>query len=85
MSALFFHKIGKDRKGEIGMARLCPLYSGSKGNCYYIGSGSGGVLIDAGRSAKQIETAMRDNGLDMAGVHGIFVTHEHTDQDVYKR
>ena len=80
MSALFFHKQkARAGKGEVGMARLCPLYSGSKGNCYYIGSGSGGVLIDAGRSAKQIETAMRDNGLDMAGVRGIFVTHEHTD------
>lgn len=61
------------------MARLCPLYSGSKGNCYYIGSGSGGILVDAGRSAKQIETAMNDNGLSMSSVHGIFITHEHSD------
>ena len=37
------------------MARLCPLFSGSSGNSYYIGSRSQGVLIDAGRSARQLD------------------------------
>ena len=36
------------------MARLYPLFSGSSGNSYYIGSAEAGILIDAGRSAKQI-------------------------------
>ncbi|MGN0550889.1 MAG: MBL fold metallo-hydrolase [Acutalibacteraceae bacterium] len=61
------------------MARLYPLFSGSKGNCYYIGSGSGGVLIDAGRSAKQIEQALADNEIPVEQINGIFVTHEHSD------
>ena len=61
------------------MARLCPLFSGSKGNCYYIGSGSGGILVDAGPSAKQIEAAMVQNELDIRFVKGIFITHEHSD------
>ncbi len=32
------------------MARIVPLFSGSKGNCYYIGTAAEGVLIDAQRS-----------------------------------
>ena len=30
------------------MARYCPLFSGSSGNCAYIGTPEGGILIDAG-------------------------------------
>ena len=61
------------------MGRVVPLFSGSKGNCYYIGTMSEGVLIDAGRSCKQIENAMEANGLKMKNVAGVFVTHEHSD------
>lgn len=61
------------------MARAVPLFSGSKGNSYYIGSASEGVLIDAGRSCKQIENAMLANGLDMGSIGAVFITHEHTD------
>lgn len=61
------------------MARAVPLFSGSKGNSYYIGTASEGVLIDAGRSCKQIELAMEANGLKMSSISAVFVTHEHTD------
>ena len=61
------------------MARLCPLFSGSSGNSYYIGSRSGGVLIDCGRSARQTEGMLRLCGIDPLALHAIFVTHEHTD------
>ncbi len=61
------------------MAKLVPLFSGSRGNSYYIGSGGGGVLIDAGRSCRQIENALRDNNIDINKIYGIFITHEHTD------
>ena len=60
------------------MARAVPLFSGSKGNSYYIGSATEGVLIDAGRSCKQIENAMLANGLDMGSIGAVFITHEHT-------
>ena len=63
----------------IVLARAVPLFSGSKGNSYYIGSASEGVLIDAGRSCKQIENAMLANGLDMGSIGAVFITHEHTD------
>ena len=61
------------------MAKFVTLFSSSKGNSYYIGSSGQAVLIDAGRSCKQIEQAMMSNGLDMRSVKAIFVTHEHTD------
>lgn len=61
------------------MSKLIPLFSGSKGNSYYIGSRGSGILIDAGRSCKQIETAMLERGLDPKRVEAVFVTHEHTD------
>ena len=61
------------------MAKAVPLFSGSKGNSYYIGSSAQGVLIDAGKNCKQIELAMSANGVDMRCVKAIFITHEHTD------
>lgn len=61
------------------MARICPLFSGSKGNSYYISSGGNGILIDAGRSAKQLEQALSANSIDISSIRAIFVTHEHSD------
>lgn len=61
------------------MARLCPLFSGSSGNSYYIGSATAGILIDAGRSAKQLGLALQENGIDISAVKAVFVTHEHSD------
>lgn len=61
------------------MARFCPLFSGSSGNCTYIGTSSGGILIDAGVSAKRIELSLRDREIDPASIQAIFITHEHSD------
>lgn len=61
------------------MAKAVPLFSGSKGNSYFIGSAGEGVLIDAGRNCKQIELAMEANGLSMRNVGALFITHEHID------
>ena len=40
------------------MARFCTLYSGSSGNSTYIGTGTGGILVDAGVSCKALLTAL---------------------------
>ena len=61
------------------MARLCPLFSGSTGNSYYIGTKSSGVLIDVGRSARQVENMLKLCGIDPLAVGGILITHEHSD------
>ncbi|MCI9414242.1 MAG: MBL fold metallo-hydrolase [Clostridiales bacterium] len=61
------------------MARFCPLFSGSSGNCTYIGSSSGGVLVDVGVSARRIELALWDRGIDPRSIGAVFITHEHSD------
>lgn len=61
------------------MAKLIPLYSGSSGNCTYIGSGSSGILIDVGKSARATCRALMENSIDPSGIRGIFITHEHSD------
>ena len=61
------------------MARFCPLFSGSSGNCLYIGTPDSGILIDGGVSARRIEKALQERNVDPRRIQGIFVTHEHTD------
>ncbi len=61
------------------MARFCPLFSGSSGNSYYIGSGDYGILVDAGKSAKQLTTMLDICGIPLRAVQAVFITHEHSD------
>lgn len=61
------------------MARVCPLFSGSKGNCTVIGDGSGYILIDAGTSAKRITDALTERAISASSINAIFITHEHSD------
>ena len=61
------------------MARFCSLFSSSSGNCTYIGSSGGGVLIDAGMSARQINLKLDCIGVSPSDINAIFVTHEHSD------
>ena len=61
------------------MARFFPLFSGSSGNAVYFGSGTGGILIDVGMSARKTAQALERVGVDPAQLGGIFVTHEHID------
>ena len=61
------------------MARFNALFSSSSGNCTFIGSGTGGVLIDVGVSAKQTLAALDCIDVDIKDIGAIFVTHEHSD------
>lgn len=62
------------------MIKVCPLFSGSSGNSIYIElSPDNAVLIDAGRSAKQIEQALIKNKIDANKIKAVLITHEHTD------
>lgn len=61
------------------MAKIVPLFSGSQGNSYYIGASGHGVLIDAGRSCKQITEALRANDIDINSIEALLITHEHSD------
>ena len=59
--------------------KICCLYSGSKGNSTFISAGGAKILIDAGRSAKALCSALRSIGEDIDSIDAIFITHEHTD------
>lgn len=61
------------------MAKFCPLFSGSSGNSTYIGSGSDGILIDAGVNCKNLEQSLWRIGVNTENIKNIFITHEHTD------
>jgi phosphoribosyl 1,2-cyclic phosphodiesterase len=61
------------------MKGFCPLASGSKGNCIYVGSNQTKILIDAGISAKAVQARLSEINVDLADIDAILITHEHTD------
>ena len=61
------------------MIGFCPLASGSKGNCIYLGTSETKILIDAGISAKAIKVKLEEIEVDLADIDAILITHEHQD------
>lgn len=59
--------------------RFRSLASGSSGNCYYIGNGKEGILIDAGVGVRATRKFIRSMGLDFNKIWGVFITHDHVD------
>ncbi|MCI0382663.1 MAG: MBL fold metallo-hydrolase [Chlamydiae bacterium] len=61
------------------MIGICPLASGSKGNCIYIGTERTKILIDAGISVRTIANRLGEIGVDLKEIDAIIITHEHAD------
>ena len=61
------------------MIGFCPLASGSKGNCIYIGTPNTKLLIDAGLSAKSIRSKLEEIHVALEDIDAILISHEHTD------
>ncbi|MBE6806604.1 MAG: MBL fold metallo-hydrolase [Ruminococcaceae bacterium] len=61
------------------MLRYCSLFSGSSGNCTYVGTASGGLLIDVGVSARRISNALKEREIDPQSIRAVLLTHEHSD------
>src|SRR5579862_6475220 len=61
------------------MIGFCPLASGSKGNCIYIGTEKTKLLIDVGISTKILKQRLELIGVDLNQIDAIIITHEHTD------
>lgn len=61
------------------MKGFCPLASGSKGNCIYVGTQNTKVLIDAGISRKMLIGRLAEIGVELSQIDAILITHEHTD------
>lgn len=57
--------------------------SGSSGNSCYVGTAKGGIIIDAGLKAEDIERKLLENGVPMSHVKGLFLTHDHSDHVRY--
>lgn len=58
---------------------IAPLFSGSKGNCIYVGTETSKVLVDAGYSCSKIAAELKKVDVSMTDIDGILVTHEHSD------
>lgn len=58
---------------------ITALYSGSKGNSVLIESEKAKILIDAGKSARAICSALIEAGVGIDEIDAIFITHEHRD------
>lgn len=57
--------------------------SGSSGNCAYLGTDKGGLLIDAGVDQARVVNTLLRAGIDMSSVGGIILTHDHGDHVKY--
>lgn len=62
-----------------GRFRLCPIASGSSGNCTYIEAGEVRFLVDVGISGKKVVAGLEQLDIDPASINGILMTHEHSD------
>jgi len=61
------------------MIEVCSLSSGSNGNAFYIRTGSGSFLVDAGISCRQTCLRLEQVGSHISQIKAIFITHEHSD------
>ncbi len=59
--------------------RFFSLASGSSGNCYYIGTSSFGILVDAGIGVRQIKKILKEHGIEFEKILAVLVTHDHAD------
>jgi phosphoribosyl 1,2-cyclic phosphodiesterase len=68
-----------DYYGIRSMKGFCPLASGSKGNCIYVGTTQTKILIDAGISCRALQMRLSEINVDLADIDAILITHEHMD------
>lgn len=73
----------KTEKNTDSRLRFMSLGSGSSGNCCYVGTSRGGVIIDVGVKADVVESVLKAGGVDMKDVTGILLTHDHSDHVKY--
>lgn len=59
--------------------RFLSLGSGSSGNCYYLGTETYGILVDAGIGIRAIKKILKENNIQIDSIKGVFVTHDHAD------
>lgn len=63
--------------------RFMSFGSGSSGNCSYLGTENGGILIDAGVDLKKVVEELAKNNIRPESIKGICLTHDHGDHIRY--
>lgn len=59
---------------------FCSFASGSSGNCYFLGSRDGGILIDVGISTRAIQKYLHQVlNIGLSSISAILITHDHAD------
>lgn len=62
------------------MLKFISFGSGSSGNCYYLSTGTDGLLIDAGVGIRTLKKHLAERGIHIkSDVHQILITHDHAD------
>lgn len=61
------------------MFNFLSFGSGSSGNCYYLYTETGGVIIDVGIGTRTLRKYFSDYGLSMSDIKAILITHDHAD------
>lgn len=59
--------------------KFISLASGSSGNCYYLGTETYGILIDAGIGIRTIKKCLKEINVSLESIHAVFITHDHAD------
>ncbi|MDE5585451.1 MAG: MBL fold metallo-hydrolase [Muribaculaceae bacterium] len=62
---------------------FCSFGSGSSGNSCYVGSAEGGLIVDVGIRAEDLERGLAAQGVSMSNVKGVLLTHDHSDHVKY--
>lgn len=61
------------------MLTFISFGSGSCGNCYYLGTASDAILIDAGISIRRLKKNMMEYGIKKGNIRAMLITHDHSD------
>ena len=61
------------------MLKFISFGSGSSGNCYYLGTATDGLMIDAGVGLRTLKKHCRDYGIQLSSVRRLLITHDHAD------
>lgn len=59
--------------------KFISLVSGSSGNCYFLGTDTYGILIDAGIGIRTIKKSLKELGIALDMIRAVLVTHDHAD------
>ena len=61
------------------MLKFMSFSSGSCGNCYFLGTDTDGILIDAGVSLRRLKKFLQEYNLTTDSFSAVLVTHDHLD------